>query len=245
MTKLRISALLVAVMMLMMIAASATVLRPGDKGTAVREVQAALNAQGYASLRVDGTYGTKTAEAVSRFQAANGLKVDGKAGPMTLERLLGKTDLDNHTESADKIKTGSKGAAVRQIQLRLAALKYPVGAVDGTYGKKTIAAVRLFQKLNGLKADGVVGKNTKAKLNSASAVAYYVPHTYPKLRKGDSGSAVSRVQYKLKELGYYAGNVTGFYNDATVAAVTAFQSAQGLRVDGIAGQKTQERLFGK
>jgi len=53
---------------------------------------------------------------------------------------------------------GSRGEAVKRIQ---AALHL---AQDGIFGSVTEEAVIAFQKANGLKADGVVGENTWAKL---------------------------------------------------------------------------------
>ena len=39
-------------------------------------------------------------------------------------------------------------------------LGYDTGGVDGIFGRKTRSAVKAFQKANGLKADGILGKNT-------------------------------------------------------------------------------------
>lgn len=60
----------------------------------------------------------------------------------------------------------------------------------------------------------------------------------------DRGSGVLKVQKKLIELGYLAeGEADGAYGSKTTAAVRRFQKANGLSVDGIAGQATQTRLF--
>ena len=42
----------------------------------------------------------------------------------------------------------------------------------------------------------------------------------------------------------YLDNINGVYDDATTAAVKAFQSANGLTADGVAGAKTLVILFG-
>lgn len=57
---------------------------------------------------------------------------------------------------------GSSGNEVKQIQTRLKAWGYYNGAVDGVYGSKTQAAVKSFQRANGLTADGVAGPKTLA-----------------------------------------------------------------------------------
>jgi len=57
---------------------------------------------------------------------------------------------------------GSSGNEVKQIQTRLKSWGYYNGAVDGVYGSKTQAAVKSFQRANGLTADGVAGSKTLA-----------------------------------------------------------------------------------
>jgi N-acetyl-anhydromuramyl-L-alanine amidase AmpD len=72
------------------------VIKRGDKGTAVSDLQAKLNELG-ASLVVDGDFGPATEAAVKAFQAAHGLISDGIAGDATvamIDRLLSPTDSD-------------------------------------------------------------------------------------------------------------------------------------------------------
>ena len=56
------------------------------------------------------------------------------------------------------LKVGSKGEDVKKLQVKLG-----VEAI-GTFGPKTEAAVKVWQKANGLKDDGIVGDTTWAKL---------------------------------------------------------------------------------
>ena len=50
------------------------------------------------------------------------------------------------------------------------------------------------------------------------------------------------LQTHLTERGYWLGSADGTYGDLTVQAVTAFQKAQGLTADGVAGRDTLSRL---
>lgn len=59
---------------------------------------------------------------------------------------------------------GSSGDTVSEVQRRLKQWGYYDGAVDGVYGTGTSAAVKEFQRKNGLTADGVVGDSTAAAL---------------------------------------------------------------------------------
>lgn len=59
---------------------------------------------------------------------------------------------------------GSAGNNVRWLQTELNNRGYNCGKVDGSFGNKTEKAVIAFQKANGLKADGICGPKTLAKL---------------------------------------------------------------------------------
>lgn len=57
-------------------------------------------------------------------------------------------------------KYGSRGSEVTQIQTKLKRWGYYSGNVDGIYGSQTVAAVKWFQRKNGLTADGIAGPKT-------------------------------------------------------------------------------------
>lgn len=59
----------------------------GTYGDLVRQTQQRLQDLGYDVGKIDGIFGTKTYEAIRKFQQDQGLKVDGIAGNDTLERL--------------------------------------------------------------------------------------------------------------------------------------------------------------
>ena len=66
---------------------------------------------------------------------------------------------------------GSSGTEVEKLQNALIAAGYDVGSTkaDGVYGKNTEAAVKAYQKDNGLTVDGIAGKNTLGALYSKPA----------------------------------------------------------------------------
>lgn len=68
-------------------AAARAILRPGDRGPAVAELQQMLQDAGFDTGPLDGIYGPITEGAVRALQARYGLAVDGLAGPMTLRQL--------------------------------------------------------------------------------------------------------------------------------------------------------------
>ena len=77
----------------------------------------------------------------------------------------------NEIVAVATISQGSRGDTVRLIQQKLKRWGYYNGPVDGIFGTKTTAAVKYFQRKNGLTADGIVGKKTLAALGISSASA--------------------------------------------------------------------------
>jgi uncharacterized protein (TIGR02594 family) len=59
-----------------------------------------------------------------------------------------------------------------------------------------------------------------------------------------ASQAVKRIQEALKAKGFSPGPVDGAWGRKTVAAVKAFQAANGLEVDGVVGPQTAGVLFG-
>ena len=69
-------------------------------------------------------------------------------------------------------KMGSRSEEVRQIQQVLKDKGYYTGNVDGIFGTKTKNAVTAFQRDNGLKTDGIAGKETLKALGIAGNNSY-------------------------------------------------------------------------
>ena len=65
------------------------------------------------------------------------------------------------------LKIGSKGDEVKTLQTQLNANGYNL-AVDGSFGNKTLAAVKDYQQKNNLAVDGIVGNNTWGALTKGS-----------------------------------------------------------------------------
>ena len=134
---------------------------------------------------------------------------------------------------------------MRNLQYTLYELGYYDGRIDGSYGATTADAVRAFQIQNKLSpVDGVAGSATLARLYSSDALpATAAAVDYDTARPGDKGELVVEIQDCLVQAGYLE-NITGIYDAATEAAVKAFQRANGLVADGVAGDKTLVLLFG-
>lgn len=132
------------------------VLHAGDRGRAVRTLQCLLNDDGYGPVTVDGWYGPETKAAIldveSTFEGVppHPFRIGG--GMWTL--LIARTMPDRLLE------VGDSGHAVVLLQRALRAGKGLV-AVDGDFGPQTRAAVKAFQRHNGVRATGRVNDQTR------------------------------------------------------------------------------------
>lgn len=234
-------------------------LRSGDKGDDVKKVQQRLKDLGYFTDTVDGKFGDATVKALKAFQKKNGLTQDGVCGAQTRTVLFAAspiyasatatptpTSTITLTEAtAVTIQSGSRGSVVLSLQKRLVELGYYTSRLDGVYLADDIAAIRAFQKANALTVDGKAGYLTQVTLYSSTAVRGDVGLTINSttLRYGDTGDQVTTLQNRLIELGYLVGTADGTFGTSTKTALVAFQSANSLTLDGVAGAKTQALLY--
>lgn len=131
---------------------------------------------------------------------------------------------------------GTTGAQVKAVQERLMELGYmDYDEPTEKYGSATKEAVKLFQRRHGLTVDGYIGEETYDALMRADALEYMIT-------VGDEGTDVEEMQKRLVELGYM-DRATGYFGEATKAAVIEFQERNSLAVDGMIGINTKEALY--
>lgn len=175
----RVLALVLMLTLVITSSAAALKLQKNDKSDNVRRLQQALTQLGYYSGTVDGSFGSGTKAAVTAFQQANSLTVDGIAGSATIALLEKQTgiDIDGNSSSSSstaglfkgdysKLQYTSSGSRVRVLQQALKDLGFTISKVDGVFGQSTFEAVMAFQKATGLTVDGKAGRNTLVKLES-------------------------------------------------------------------------------
>lgn len=75
-----------------------------------------------------------------------------------------------------------------------------------------------------------------------TTLSLLIPVCYGLSKYGSNGEEVKEIQKKLKQWGYYDGQVDGIYGYKTYSSVKKFQSKNGLKADGIAGEKTLAAL---
>ena len=104
----------------------------GAAGERMVTIQYLLSQRGY-RLAVDGLFGPATQAAVMSFQRRNKIVVSGIVGNITWPKLV------------VTLKLHSRGDAVRALQHQLRfAYGHKNVVVDGFFGQKTLAAVKIF-----------------------------------------------------------------------------------------------------
>ena len=166
------------------------------------------------------------------------------------------------------LRQGSRGPFVTVIQTELNRISrnYPaiprIPEVDGIFGPKTEAAVRKFQEVFDLEADGVVGKSTwyalvrlytavlsLSELRSQGQQFYAIDWAYPAgLQQGARGDKVRHLQYMLSVLSEFIPSIPevrtdGVFGPATRNAVIAAQGWFGLPLTGVVDEETWDEIY--
>jgi N-acetylmuramoyl-L-alanine amidase len=136
-----------------------SLIRRGDSGSEVRDVQQRLADLGHPIADPPGTFGDDTHDAVRAFQQARGLFADGMVGSDTWRSIT-----EAGRRLGDRLlylsSPPQRGDDVRELQDRLDRIGLDVGPSDGIYGTDTVEAVTEFQEMQGLKPDGQAGGAT-------------------------------------------------------------------------------------
>lgn len=207
-----------------------TVLRPGDRGEQVIDIQARLVMLGHAIPAEEraGAFGAGTETAVRAFQQRRGLIVDGLVGPHTWRELVEASwRLGDRTLYLRA--PHMRGDDVRELQDRLAALGFDAGRSDGIFGPQTGQALRDFQQNYGLALDGIVADHTLRALRGLRPMAGDTPigliRQREALRPRPSGVAGMRI---VLDPGH-GGEDPGFVGPAgTEEATVCFALARGV-----------------
>lgn len=166
------------------------------------------------------------------------------------------------------LRLGSAGNDVQSVQIRLNRIATDYSSIpkiyptNGIFGKSTEDAVKQFQRIFGLSADGIVGKATwyriqyiynavkrLSELNSEGLSFDDISRQYPReVSEGDSGEYVKLLQYFLSYLSIYEPQIPtvaidGYFGNATKAAIEAFQRLYGIPITGSVDLETYTALY--
>ena len=138
-------------------------IRRGDSGPPVVDVQQRLARALGDPLDADGVFGDATFAALRKFQRERHLPADGIVGAETWRALV-ESGYTLGSRGLWHSRRMMRGDDVRELQHRLNQLGFDAGAEDGIFGPLARAAVEEFQRNTGLPVDGVAGPLTIATL---------------------------------------------------------------------------------
>ena len=149
------------------------VLRPGDKGEQVRELQNRLYQLAWLPEVTTGVYDATTKEAVQGFQVRRHLKGTGVLDRTSWRRLKAMTKTPSHDAMFNVfrpgpaiLEAGDDGDQVRDAQARLKQIAWIYGDVTGSYDAGTVAAVKGFQAKRQIPVTGEIDRRTLDRLHA-------------------------------------------------------------------------------
>jgi peptidoglycan hydrolase-like protein with peptidoglycan-binding domain len=196
----------------------------------------------------------KIVPTVANFKFLNWKKLSSGAAMRLLSAAIITGLLSIAGQALALQKIGSNGPEVTSSQRCLKKLGYFNGPVSGKFASLTQNAVIKFQQANRIPADGVVGINTQQALqrscqsrNTSGVLRRGSPTQsgqYPVLSQGKTGAAVTRLQQRLRQLGYLNANANGKFGPMTRNAVIKFQRNYRIAANGIVNRQTWNALLG-
>ena len=184
--------------------------------------------------------------------------------------IISDADVGGSSVSAPAVplSTGSQNDKVRILQIRLNRISdnYPaiskIAATDGIFSNDTEAAVKSFQEIFGLNADGIVGNatwyavqriyNAVKRLNELDSEGIRleeVTKQYPGvLSFGNTGLGVQTLQYFLSYISRFYSTIPpvtidGSFGNETRQSVISAQKTFGLPEDGVVGELTWDAIY--
>ncbi|MEO1561098.1 MAG: peptidoglycan-binding protein [Cyanobacteria bacterium J06632_19] len=233
----------------------------GSGGAEVASLQKRLQRLNYFKGKITGYFGLYTRDVTIRFQKDKGLTADGIVGAKT-QQAIDKAikQLKSAKPQSNKIlplgigscnngkcptlRFGNKNRYVAYLQTRLRHWGYFKSNPNGNYDSRTVEAVKRFQRDNKLVADGAVGAQTWQRIETPNKPKIKISKkcNKPVLQRGDNNDCVIIVQQKLRELGYFKNNPTGYFGETTWEAVKKFQLNNELPPNGIVDSQTWKAL---
>jgi peptidoglycan hydrolase-like protein with peptidoglycan-binding domain len=132
--------------------------------------------------------------------------------------------------------------SLRNVQVALNQLGYPVGTPDGVIGPKSRAAIRAFQTDSGLPTSGEPSLALYDKLQESIAKRTAQAQPAQPAAPAVSTAMITEAQTELRRRGYQISAISGTANTETIAAVREYQSDARLPVTGTINEDLLQQL---
>ena len=235
--------LVVAFCILGMAKEAMAALKVGSRGPQVTTIQKSLQLLGYNNVSATGYYDQQTKAAVSQFQRSQRLKADGIVGSRTqsalFQRVLQGQPINRGLPGNGNVlplPPANPNSNIRLLQERLRNSRFYNGPINGVFNSETQQALQRWQQFSGLNVGNnivqPIAQPFNPIINSSSFLA------------GNLSNNTFAIQQRLRDLGFYNGQIDGIFGTETDLALRRFQASIGLFPDGIPGSDTLRALLG-
>jgi LysM repeat protein len=152
---------------------------------------------------------------------------------MRLRILLAALVVIAATVAAPTALASSRNPQTAGLQVALRAQGLYRGAIDAVAGPKTVAAVRAFQRIHGLRVTGIADARTRKALGPLGRPLFGART----LRRGEFGWDVAVLQFMLLRQGINVP-VNAYFDGPTLRGVRLLQRRMHLHHDGVVGPHT-------
>ncbi len=189
---------------------------------------------------------------------------DAKAAPTVVERATQQTPTPEEPvveeseeptptptptpEPQPLLEPGDHGVKVRALQHRLFQIAWYTPPMSGGFDQATTKAVRGFQRKRGFEVTGEVDRRTWRRLvrmtRKPTGDEMFNRSGPALFSQGDAGAQVREIQARLRQIGWFFGDVTDSYGPQTTESVKGFQAKRMIPVTGEVDRRTLDLLEG-
>ncbi|MFM2432333.1 MAG: hypothetical protein RLZZ511_3547 [Cyanobacteriota bacterium] len=235
-----------------------------SNSTLVRDLQFRLASWDYPPGPIDGAWGSATEAAYGRFANDFGYPpqtlMPAAAAQLNSLAFRKLSDVANQSSTFTLFSINRNPLIAKEVQQRLKALGFEVGAIDGDWGKGTQAAYEKFAQANQLPGDRMSPESAKALLNEKAPEAPSngtdadappadapLPQTlnqlrqqgqyrWPLARLAQSPNLIKELQQALTAMGHAPGGIDGQWGGRTKTAYEACAQVYGAAPDRLSSR---------
>lgn len=196
-------------------------LQKGKRSEDLIAIKQKMNHLGYGKIAVTTLFGDFTERQVKEFQKDNTLPISGIIEDNTKDKI-------NNTFTST-YKQGSRHSSIKELKRSLNSIGFGGITVTDYYGSFTTKRVKEFQDYYDLPVTGNANLETLNKLESILSSP---------LQEGQRHKDTITLKNNLNKLGFGKITVTNLYGPFTVKKVKEFQDYYGLKVNGLADERT-------
>lgn len=228
---------------------SSTFLKVGSQGEKVKEVQQLLKDLGYFDDEVTGYYGTYTAACVKEFQTDADIEVDGIVGPEFMSAIKSENAPSKNGASTSDNENDAIIAPTEEVteEITEAPTEEPTEEVTEAPTEEPTEEVtetpteEVTEEITEEVTEETTEKSTEKPTEIVTEAPTEAPTLLPTpLEDGvitygendvEGCSEIADMQTRLIELGYYTAEVTGVFDDNTLAALHDYFTTSELRAE--------------